>query len=291
MQNREENQVVPKHYHSPSTPCPIPLSPSMSMNFHYAPQIQLPVCRQCRHAVWPDRIVQHLQQRRPHRLGSHDVHDVQREVQACPGLTQDRQFVTTIHEHIQFRVPQLELHRDGSLCTIASHGSRYVCRDEATMRVHFARQHPGQRGKRGARCVSQREKPRHQPWRQVCCQRIFLSRQGSQYFEVEVSPEQDEEPATVPPPPPPSKVEQARQMLESRMAQIKDRERRIIDEGLYKAPGPWLIRTEWQKYLRKLDRDELFGERGNPGGRGGRRWPRYLGGDGRNDATMSVDHG
>ena len=75
------------------------------------------------------------------------------------------------------------------------------------------------------------------------------------------------------------------------MAQIKDRERRIIEEGLYKAPGPWLIRMEWQKYLRKLDRDELFGERSNPGGRGGRRWPRYLGGDGRNDATMSVDHG
>lgn len=42
------------------------------------------------------------------------------------------------------------------------------------------------------------------------------------------------------------------------MKKIEDRERRIIDESTYNEANPWLERTEWAKYLRKLDRDELL---------------------------------
>ena len=47
-------------------------------------------------------------------------------------------------------------------------------------------------------------------------------------------------------------------MLQQRMEKIQDRERRIIDEGAYNEPSPWLERTGWAQYLRKLDRDELL---------------------------------
>lgn len=223
--------------------------------FQYSSAIQLPVCRQCRYALWPEKIADHVQGRQ-HRLSAQDARELQNQVLQWPDLLPDREMIFRIHENVQPPIPELEIFSDGLLCDTQTEECRYICRDQQTMKTHFGRFHPGQRGKAGAPCTSQRSSKNPQPWRRVHCQRIFPRRQGSQYFEVE-APQQAEE-AAPNPLPPPTKIEQARQMLQLRMKKIEDRERRIIDESTYNEANPWLERTEWAKYLRKLDRDELL---------------------------------
>jgi hypothetical protein len=175
--------------------------------FQYSPRIQLPICRQCRHAVWPERIASHVR-RREHRLSARDAHYIQDQVLQWPDLLQNRDVIFTIHKSIRAPILELDIFKDGLLCNSQTEECRYVCRDEASMKVHWARHHPGQRGKAGAPCASQRSSKNPQLWRRVHCQRIFPRRQGSQYFEVE-APQQVEE-AAPNPLPLPTKIEQAR---------------------------------------------------------------------------------
>ena len=124
------------------------------------------------------------------------------------------------------------------------------------MKTHFGVAHPGFRGTRGAKCKARRHQIKQEPCRPVHCQQMFSRRYGSRLFEVEASPDMPQAPNVESPPP--SKMEQARQMLARRMATIEDREQRIIEDGVYNAPGPWVTTTGFAKYLRKLDRDELL---------------------------------
>jgi hypothetical protein len=240
---------------------PVPMArdtPSASINadelFEHCERVQLPVCRQCRHCVWPEQIIRHLQGRE-HRLSSRDARFVRDVVQQWPNILHIEDPLPMNRDVVPY-IPALELHRDGLLCTAAPDKCRYICRTEKAMATHFSEQHRGFRGARGVKCQARREEVKSKPWRSVDCQRLFPSRHGSQFFEVE-GPQPTEEPAASEPPPP-SKIEQARQMLTQRVEKIQDRERRTIEEGVYNAPSPWLQRTGWTQHLRKLDRDELL---------------------------------
>ncbi|EXJ79514.1 hypothetical protein A1O3_07793 [Capronia epimyces CBS 606.96] len=128
--------------------------------FQYSACIQLPICRQCRHAVWPEKVADHVR-RREHRLSARDARHVQKQVSEWPHLLHDRDVIVKIHEYIRRPVPELDIFTDGKLCNIQTERCRYVCRDEASMKVHWAQHHPGQRGKAGAPCSGRRSNPTH----------------------------------------------------------------------------------------------------------------------------------
>ena len=222
--------------------------------FERSAQIPLPICRQCRHCVWPEQIVRHLQGRQ-HGLPPRDAQFVRDAVQQWPDMLHVGDPLPVMRDAIPY-IPELELYRDGLLCTARPQECRYIGRTKNAMATHCGDQHPGVRGVRGAKCQAKKGQGKSNPWRSVNCQRLFPSRHGSHFFEVE-GPQPTEEPAASEPPAP-TKVEQARQMLTQRMEKIQDRERRTIEEGVYNEPSPWLQRTGWTQHLRKLDRDELL---------------------------------
>ena len=110
--------------------------------FQYAPHIQLPICRECGFGVWPKSVAAHVQ-RRPHRLGRQDARYVQQVIQQWPQLLQDRQIISAIHQAVQPIIPELPVYTDGWLCEGDSERCRYVCRDEESIKSHFARCYPG----------------------------------------------------------------------------------------------------------------------------------------------------
>ena len=222
--------------------------------FQVAASVRLPACRKCEVCVWPEEVSGHLQGRQ-HGLSRKDGREVQQVIHQWPSLLHKGDPLPSINGVIS-QIPELKLYRNALLCQAHPGQCQHIRRSEHAMKTHFSQVHPGSRGSRGAKCKAHRGQHRQELWKAVNCQRLFVQGRGSQLFEVEVPDEEPVDPPTQPPPA--SKIEQARQLLVHRMAKIEDHERRVIENGTYNAPSPWLKQTGFAQYLRKLDRDELL---------------------------------
>ncbi|KIW99340.1 uncharacterized protein Z518_11418, partial [Rhinocladiella mackenziei CBS 650.93] len=172
--------------------------PNVDEVWEYCSPIQLPVCRICHHCVWPDGIRRHLQTR-PHRWARRDAQQMQDAIQTWPNLRRDRDHIDRwCQQPARDPIASLPPPVQGVRCDIYPDQCRYICRDETSMKVHFARRHPGSRGPCGARCHTQRElpaPPARPLWQTVFCQQLFPRGPGSLYFEVHAPVDETTPPA------------------------------------------------------------------------------------------------
>ena len=208
--------------------------------------MRLLACRKCAACVWPEEVSSHLQGRE-HGLSREHGREAQQIIQQWPNVLHKGDSLPVLNDVVP-RIPELKLHRNGLSCQVVPEQCQHIRRTEKAIQHHCSIAHPGVRGRRGARCKAQRGQAPQKPWKVVDCQQLFVRRQGSQLFEVEVEEEEPAAPAVKPPPS--DKIEKARQMLITRMDKIEDQERRIIEDGVYHAPSPWLRQTGFAQYLR-----------------------------------------
>jgi hypothetical protein len=92
--------------------------------------------------------------------------------------------------------------------------------------------------------------------RPVYCQRLFRSRHGSQYFQVQ-PPEDSEGPNTVP-----VNGDAAWARVGAEMAKawerVKKQAQSTIQEGERNELNPWVDRTQWLPYLVGIERANLM---------------------------------
>ena len=95
--------------------------------FYHQPEYRLVICRECRHAVWPDQVEGHLQGKH-HRMGRKQAELVSSEVGGWYGLIM---FPSELEVPAQVQQPitELPLFKDGLLCQKDPGNCRYICRD------------------------------------------------------------------------------------------------------------------------------------------------------------------
>jgi hypothetical protein len=161
--------------------------------FEHVPEYSVAACQECRYAVWPNQIEGHLQEQ--HKTSRKEAEVVGQQVRSWTSLTQYPSELE-IPSGIPRPVQQLPVYTDGLLCQLDAGSCLYITRSKECMRKHWQRQHQWSAGKKRGRPSQIKEKRLQaqieQGHRPVHCQRLFGSRHGSQYFEVQL-PSQDQE--------------------------------------------------------------------------------------------------
>jgi superfamily II DNA or RNA helicase len=247
------------------------------------------VCTECKYGVWPGDVGSHLRGKH-HRVKKNESLAIHNAVDLWPGLKREPgEFV--VPPFISEPIPALSKPEDGWLCQ-ASVTCKYVCRSEEQLMKHWrASIEEGGHGwnikggkGRGGRLPERQKieiKERiNGARRRVQTQRFYPSRFGSQYFyirptqprqatqtttnndssdtndEIDTEVNEDEEnqdndgEADVW-----SQIQtESKRRYEARIeaveAQIGDSEKNEVN--------PWLERTDWAKYLRGHERDDLL---------------------------------
>ena len=223
------------------------------------------VCKECQHAVWPDKIQGHLSGKH-HGMPRKQAQEIAEEVRGWPWLIPSAiDFGTPAW--IDQPIPQLPLYDDGWMCQLDPENCRYICRDKKTLKNHWHEKHqysialgPGGSGSEKKLSAERRFESGA---RSVCCQRFFPTHHGSQYFEVRRPGAALQQQATA--------VagdrlwNQVRDRAMERWAQMEKASRETIAEGQRDEANPWLDRTGWAKYLKQLSRSQLLASVREPG--------------------------
>ncbi|KAF7568858.1 hypothetical protein PtrM4_112730 [Pyrenophora tritici-repentis] len=168
--------------------------------FEHVPEHSVAACRECRYAVWPDQIEGHLQKQ--HKVSYKEAEAVGQQVRSWAGLVQypsELEVPTGAPKPVR----QLPVYTDGMLCQFDSSCCYYVARSKEAIRKHWRKDHQGwSAGKKRGRPSRTRQKSvqahMDKGYRLVHCQRLFSSRHGSQYFEVQAPSQDGEGPEIVP---------------------------------------------------------------------------------------------
>jgi hypothetical protein len=227
-------------------------------HFHHLMEYQLAVCKECQYAIWPEQIGGHLHGKH-HKLSQKKAQEIAEEVRGWPGLISFANELQ-IPVRVDQPIPQLPLYEDGLMCQLESQQCQYICRDKKTLKKHWRTKHQwsiaqGRGGLSKAKKQSM-EKRFEEVAKQVHCQRFFLSHDGSQYFEVCMPEKAQDEQARV--------VvgdelwDQLRDRALKCWAEVEEESQKTIKEVQTREANPWLERTGWSKYLKKLERMELL---------------------------------
>ena len=155
-------------------------------------------------------------------------------------------------------VDELALFHDGIKCGLDDGECPYVCRGMDTMKVHWRKKHGFSAGQnRGGSGMLKREEVERrisEHCRAVRCQRFFVQKEHSQYFEVRSSEEQSDESVRQ------SKDEEIWSQAWEQASQHYDRIRSddTIRPGEIDEVNPWLRRTGWIPYLKDCDRKDIL---------------------------------
>jgi len=158
--------------------------------FEHLVEHRLVICKQCRHAVWPDQIVGHLQGKQ-HGFKRQSAMEIAEKIKAWPGVIKHP---SELHVPISVDVPfsQLPLYANGFRCTLHPASCHFVGRGKESIRRHWRREHDwavlGKRGGSGPVRKKRVEEREAAAGEKVQCQRFFTSRHGSQYFALSQSP-------------------------------------------------------------------------------------------------------
>jgi hypothetical protein len=230
--------------------------------FEHIAEYSIAACRECRYAVWPDQIEGHLQ-------GQHKVSYKKAEIVG----EQVRNWAGLIQYPSELEVPggvprpalQLPIYSDGLLCQLDPSHCQYVARSKEAIRKHWRIDHQGWSvGKKRGRPSQIKEKGMQarieQGYKPVHCQRLFGSRHGSQYFEVQPpsQPSQDQEgPSTVPIDSNTAWARVGEQMARA-WENVEKQVHKTIQEGERDEVNPWVERTQWLPYLVGTERLDLM---------------------------------
>ena len=230
-----------------------PTTPFHNAYFERLDRFPVVVCRQCRYAVWPDQIEGHL--RRAHR---HVAHRMARrlgdEVRSWPEIMiypSQLEVPASIPEPIQ----QLMIHQQGWQCQLQPPHCQYVCREFASMDQHWREQHQWSRARHSGR-PSRKERleiqrRQERACRPVRCQRLFPQGEGSGYFAI--IGEDEEHPV-----PDMDRCQRFCEKVHAHWKKTEEDANRLIQDGEKDEANPWLKRTGWVPYLKKLDPDRLL---------------------------------
>jgi hypothetical protein len=168
--------------------------------FDHLAEYQVAVCRECQYAVWPDQIEGHLQEQ--HKIKWKVASEAGTEVRSWAGIIQyPSEFVAP--SQVVAPHPKLPVYTDGLLCQLNLSQCQRIFRSLGSIKKHWRTDHQGwSAGKKRGRPSQIKEKEMQarieQGYRLVHCQRLFSSRYGSQYFEVQPPSQDQEGPSTVP---------------------------------------------------------------------------------------------
>jgi superfamily II DNA helicase RecQ len=235
-------------------------------HFHHLVEYQLAVCKECQYAVWPEQIAGHLHGKH-HKIPRNQANAIAEEVCNWFGLIP---FASELEvpAMIDRPIPQLPLYEDGLMCQLEPEKCSYICRDKKALKHHWYKKHQysvaSGRGGSGAKKKQIVESRFESAVKHVYCQRFFPKYHGSQYFEVCVPREaQDDQARAV--------VGdelwgQLRTQALKRLAEVEKKSQETIQEVQTKDANPWLERTGWSKYLKNLNRMELLESIQEPNG-------------------------
>ena len=219
--------------------------------------IRVIICRQCKHAVWPGEVKRHLTGKK-HRLRQAEARSIHEAIEHWDGLEHDHDQLT-VPNIIDEPISGLEIYPDGLLCEREPLQCQYIARSLDVMKRHWREEHNWTLPRGGRPSERQRQSTAVAilaGFRTVACQRLFPSRHGSQYIQIQ-SPEI------------PTAVEgraanhtdAVSQLISLAKGQYQQTQQGIsnitrtaeLDEA-----NPWLRRTRWADYLKGLDRNRLF---------------------------------
>ncbi|KAM0700964.1 hypothetical protein Q7P35_011323 [Cladosporium inversicolor] len=155
-------------------------------------------------------------------------------------------------------VDKLALFHDGIKCGLDDGECPYVCQGMDTMKVHWRKKHGFSAGQnRGGSGMLKREEVERRISEHYCavrCQRFFVQKEHSQYFEVRSSEEQSDESVRQ------SKDEEIWSQAWEQASQHYDRIRSddTIRPGEIDEVNPWLRRTGWIPYLKDCDCKDIL---------------------------------
>jgi hypothetical protein len=155
-------------------------------HFHHVAEYQVAVCKECQYAVWPYQIEGNLQEK--HNIRHKDASEIGSEVRSWTGVIQyPSEF--TAPSGIVAPHPQLPVYADGLLCQLNRSQCQQVFRSTMCIKKHWRKEHQGWSvGKKRGRPSRTKEKGLQarmdQGYTRVHCQRLFGSRNRSQFFQV-----------------------------------------------------------------------------------------------------------
>jgi hypothetical protein len=146
------------------------------------------VCKECKHGVWPDTVRSHLNGKR-HRIPRTEAAQIQDQVEEWPGVAKSRSDFAMPSCILQ-PITAIPLHTDGFKCTKDPTRCFYICRDANVMAKHWRTVHQWSvSGRRGGSGLSKKQAVKG-AFKAACrehvhCQRLFVNRDHSGYFEVQ----------------------------------------------------------------------------------------------------------
>ncbi|MCJ1296790.1 hypothetical protein MMC34_008357 [Xylographa carneopallida] len=227
-----------------------------SKYFTDCPQWQLVFCKTCEHAVWPDKIASHLQNKAlGYQIKPGVAQAVQAAIQQWPDLIYRATDLAAVPDPPMPAIFGLKIHTNGFRCQIKPGECHFVCLKHETIKSHLSKVHPGSRGRKGTRSLATRDLPAPELYKGIrASQRFFTSKTRSEYFEIEVEVAEPNGRATILS----SGAQQVKERLDRRMELVAETERRELGDGEADEVNPWLTRTGWVTYLRDQDRQKLL---------------------------------
>jgi len=226
--------------------------------FIHLPEFRFIVCSKCQYAVLPDEIDSHFKKTPVHGLNAASRRRIQERVARIDGLIRNKAELTRVgFTYPSSTSPPIrelgEAKVDGLRCTFDGQDGKqciYVSRHEQSIREHCRDIHqwvnPDKKGR------PRREKRgKDVPWQdQVHCQRFLVQGLHSGYFEV--GRQDNRVPSTQTP------EEKVQAMIQKRMDNIKEKERKTIEiTDKAQQPNSWLRKVRWEHHLQGKDPDRL----------------------------------
>jgi superfamily II DNA helicase RecQ len=228
-----------------------------SKYFHHIGEWQVVICKTCQYAVWPTQIEGHLKNRQ-HRVSRKQAITISEEVQQWPGVVRfPSEF--EVPAFVEVPVDGVTVWSDGSKCELDDGECTYVCRRIDSMKHHWRKAHgfsAGQtRGGSGMLRKEDIERQVSQHCRRVQCQRFFVQKEHSQFFEVRT--QHDSGGTNTAADPNDGQVwsrawERASQHYETIRAD------NTIRAGAVDEVNPWLRRTGWVPFLEGCNGREIL---------------------------------
>jgi hypothetical protein len=224
--------------------------------FEHLVTYALAVCKECRHGVLPSQVKSHLQ--RTHHINCKQADLIAEDVSSWVGLIKHASELEVPSQVIS-AIQQLPVYADGFMCRIDLDHCRQIFRSKETIRKHWEKMHNWSAARKRGRPSQVEQKKIHEriskSCKTVCCQRLLVQGQGSQYFQV-YHPD-DDSPDVVSVDGDAAWARVGEQMAKA-WANVETQALNTIQAGERDEVNPWVERTQWLPYLVGMERPKLM---------------------------------
>ncbi|KAF2827743.1 hypothetical protein CC86DRAFT_444934 [Ophiobolus disseminans] len=229
-------------------------------HFEHLAEYSIAICKECRHGVLPSHIKSHLQ--RAHKVKQKQAEEIAERVGSWPELIEYASEMQ-VPSQVVAPISQLPVYSDGLLCQLDAASCSKVFRSKDVIKKHWREVHDWSVGSKGGHLsqAAQKEIQRRvdEACRRVHCQRLLIQGPGSQYFEVQLpdNDDNDDDLGVVP-----INGEAAWAHVGKAMAKAWERVEKqaisTIQAGERDKVNPWVERTQWLPYLVGMERADLM---------------------------------